>query len=90
VSEGEDAISIGPARLWRDLGPGIPRSDQTASWFRVLNMPEGLEADLFRVTGKEWAFLVRGKGTSYMSKGIYSTKEPALEGLKTWLREKAL
>ena len=87
MSEREDAISIGHARLWRDLGPAIPKSDQTASWFGVLNMPEGLEADLFWVTGKEWAFLIRGKGTSYMSQGIYSSKEAALEELKSWLRE---
>jgi hypothetical protein len=46
VSEGEDAISIGQARLWRDLRPAIPKSDQTASWFGVLNMPSDLEANL--------------------------------------------
>jgi hypothetical protein len=85
--EGKDAIRIGQARLWRDLGPGITRSDQSASWFRVSNMPEGLEADLFWVTGKQWAFIFRGRGTSYMSKGIYSSKECALEGLKKWLQE---
>jgi hypothetical protein len=49
-------------------------------------MPEGLEADLFWVTGKEWAFLFRSKEMNYMSKGIYPSKEAALEGLRTWLR----
>ena len=85
--ESTNAIAIGQARLWRDLGPGIARSDQSASWFRVSNMPEGLEADLFWVTGKQWAFIFRGRGTSYMSKGIYPSKECALDGLKKWLRE---
>jgi len=85
--ESTNAIAIGQARLWRDLGPGIARSDQSASWFRVSNMPEGLEADLFWVTGKQWAFIFRGRGTSYMSKGIYPSKERALDGLKKWLQE---
>jgi hypothetical protein len=42
------------------------------------------------VTGKEWAFVVSGKGNSYMSQGIYSSKEDALEGLETWLRTSSL
>jgi hypothetical protein len=87
--QSEDIIAIGPARLWRDLGPGVPKSDQSASWFRVSNMPEGQEADLFWVTGKEWAFLFRSNGTSYMSKGTYPSKEAALVGLKNWLRQDA-
>jgi hypothetical protein len=88
MSDGEEAIAIGAARLWRDLGPGVKQSDASASWFRVLNMPKDLEADLFWVTGKQWAFIVRGRGTSHMSGETYSSKESALGGLKTWLREK--
>jgi hypothetical protein len=71
--------------LWRDLWPAIPKSDQTASWFGVLNMPAGLEANLLWATGKERAFVVGGKGNSYMSQGIYSSKEDALEGLEHYL-----
>ena len=89
MSEGEEAIAIGAARLWRDLGPGVKQSDASASWFRVLNMPKDLEADLFWVTSKQGAFVVRGKGKSHMSTETYSSKEFALAGLQTWLRENA-
>jgi len=62
----DGAIHVGrerseAARLWRDLGPGVRESDASASWFRVLNMPKDLEADLFWATGKQRAFIVRGK-----------------------------
>jgi len=53
-------------------------------------MPAGLEANLLWATGKERAFVVGGKGNSYMSQGIYSSKEDALEGLETWLRDLSL
>jgi len=51
---------------------------------------EHLDADLISVTAKQWAFMVRGKGISYMSTQAYSSKESALEGLEAWLREKPL
>jgi hypothetical protein len=87
MSDDEEAIAIGVARLWRDLGAGVKQSDASASWFRVLNMPKNLEADLFWVTAKQCAFIVRGRSISHLSAETYSSKEVALEGLKTWLRE---
>lgn len=91
MSEHECKIAVGEARLWRDphlwrdVGSPTSKSNENASWFRVSNMPEGSEADLFWVTGNEWAFLFRSKEMNYMSKEVYPSKESALEGLKIWL-----
>jgi hypothetical protein len=72
------------------LVTGVKQSGASASWFRVLNMSKDLEADLFWVTAKQWAFIVRGRSINHLSVETYSSKEAALEGLKTSLREKAL
>jgi hypothetical protein len=91
INDEVESIVIGKACLWQGVAPRLSRSEETASWFEVNNLPKGCEAEahlILRSAG-QWVFLFHGKGVNYLSRVIYPSKEDALGGLKAWLRAHA-